>query len=217
MRHMSRVLNLYRDQPMGIRLFVRTRHLLCPMERIEELLSREGRILEVGCGHGLFANLLAVASPMRNVLGVDPAPAKIQVAEQSASSLANVSYCCGYVADVAESGFDAVAILDVLYLLPPEDKQEVVRRCFELLRPGGVLMLKANDTAPRWKYQVTVLQEKVMTGLRLTMSGHGLHFHSREQNAALLREAGFTVERVVDLSSWLPYPHVALVARRPGG
>ena len=215
MRDTSRILELYRDQPMGIRLFVRARHLLCPMKRIEELLPREGRVLEVGCGHGLFTNLLAVASPGRSVLGVDPAPAKIQVAEQAGSALPNVSYRHGYIADVAEDGFDAVAILDVLYLLPPADKQDVVRRCFELLRPGGVLILKTNDTAPRWKYRITVLQEQAMTGLRLTMGGYGLHFYSRDQNAALLRESGFTVERIVSLNSWLPYPHVAFVARRP--
>lgn len=212
---MSRVLDLYHDQPLGIRLFVRTRHLLCPMARIERLVPREGRILEVGCGHGLFTNLLAVASPARSVLGVDPAPVKIQVAEQVGAPLPNVAFRRGYVAEVAEEGFDAAAILDVLYLLPPADKREVLRCCFERLRPGGMLILKANDTAPRWKYEVTVLQEKIMTGLRLTMGGHGLHFFSRDQNAELLRDAGFTVERILGLNSWLPYPHVAFVARRP--
>ena len=216
MHNAARVLGLYRDQTMGIRLFVRARHLLCPMERIEVLLPREGRVLEVGCGHGLFTNLLAVASPGRSVLGVDPAPAKIQVAERAALSLPNVSYQNGYVADVPEYGFDAVAILDVLYLLPPADKEDVVRRCFELLRPGGVFILKTNDTAPRWKYRITILQEQAMTGLRLTMGGHGLHFYSQDQNTALLHAADFVVERIVELNSWLPYPHVAFVARRPG-
>jgi hypothetical protein len=42
--------------------------------------------------------------------------------------------------------------------------------------------------------------------------GHGLHFLSREQNAALLELAGFKPRTVV-LESWLPYPHVMFVSR----
>ena len=50
-----------------------------------------------------------------------------------------------------------------------------------------------------------------MTGVGLTM-GHGLYFLSREQNAELLRLAGFE-PRLVDLNTWLPYPHVMFVSR----
>jgi hypothetical protein len=43
--------------------------------------------------------------------------------------------------------------------------------------------------------------------------GHGeLHFFSREQNASLLELAGFRPQ-LVDLNTWLPYPHVMFVSR----
>jgi 2-polyprenyl-6-hydroxyphenyl methylase/3-demethylubiquinone-9 3-methyltransferase len=186
--------------------------LLAPIARVLAAVPSRGRLLDVGCGHGLFANAAALGSPDRQVLGVDPSGAKITVARSSAAGLTNVRYVQGNVQDVDETGFDAISIMDVLYLLPIEEKLAVLRACRERIAPDGVLILKANDTRPPWKYRVARLQEQAMTTLKLTM-GHGdLYFMSREQNAGLLELAGFRPV-IVDLNSWLPYPHVMFVSR----
>lgn len=208
---LRRALGRYRGQPLGIRGFVLARHLLAPLARVLAAMPPSGRILDVGCGHGLFANALALGSPERRVLGVDPSGAKIRVARASSAGLPNVRYVQGTVQDVEERGFDAISILDVLYLLPFEEKLALLRACRERIARDGVLVLKTNDTRPAWKYRVARLQEEMMTGLGLTM-GHGLYFLSRQQNAALLELAGFR-PRIVDLRSWLPYPHVMFVSR----
>jgi 2-polyprenyl-6-hydroxyphenyl methylase/3-demethylubiquinone-9 3-methyltransferase len=208
---LRRSLQRYRRQPLGIRGFVLARHFLAPMARILDAMPASGRLLDVGCGHGLFANALALGSPDREVLGVDPSPAKIEIAQQSATGLPNVRYRQGRVQDLEDTGFDGISILDVLYLLPVEEKLAVLRACRERISPDGVLVLKTNDTSPSWKYRVARLQEQAMTGVGLTM-GRGLYFLSREQNAALLRRAGFE-PRIVDLNTWLPYPHVMFVSR----
>lgn len=206
-----RSLGRYAGQPLGIRGFVLARHLLAPLARVLAAVPPRGRLLDVGCGHGLFANAAALGSPERDVLGVDPSGAKISVARASSAGLANVRYLQGTVQAVAEHGFDAITILDVLYLLPLEEKLAVLRACRERIASDGVLILKTNDTRPPWKYRVARLQEEAMTGLGLTM-GHGLYFLGREQNAGLLELAGFR-PTVVDLNNWLPYPHVMFVSR----
>ncbi|MFN8635632.1 MAG: class I SAM-dependent methyltransferase [Chloroflexota bacterium] len=207
-----RSLGCYAGQPLGIRGFVLARHLLAPMARIAAAVPPSGRILDVGCGHGLFANALALGSSAREVLGVDPSGAKIAVARASAAGIRNLQYQRGTVQEIEARDFAAITILDVLYLLPIEEKLAVLRACRERLRPDGVLIVKTNDTRPAWKYRVARLQEQVMTGIGLTM-GHGeLYFFSREQNANLLELAGFRPE-FVDLNSWLPYPHVMFVSR----
>ncbi|MBA2447045.1 MAG: class I SAM-dependent methyltransferase [Chloroflexi bacterium] len=208
---LQRSLQRYRRLSPGIRAFVRARLLLAPLAEILGRLPSGGRILDVGCGHGLFANALALGSPTRVVVGVDPAPAKIVVAIASAEGLPNVRFVRGTVEDLDERDFDAIVILDVLYLLRVERKLAVLRACRERLATGGVLVLKTNDTRPRWKYRVAYLQERLMTGLGLTR-GQGLYFLSREQNAALLELAGFQPKTVV-LRSRLPYPHVLFLAR----
>ena len=205
-------LGRYRGQPLGIRGFVLARHILAPLARVMDAMPASGRILDVGCGHGLFANALGLGSPAREVLGVDPSGAKIAVARASSSGVSNVHFQQGLVQDIQEGEFDGISILDVLYLLPVEEKLAVLRACRERISPNGVLVLKTNDTRPPWKYRVARLQEQLMTGLGLTL-GHGeLHFMSREQNAGLLELAGFQ-PRIVDLNNWLPYPHVMFVCR----
>jgi 2-polyprenyl-3-methyl-5-hydroxy-6-metoxy-1,4-benzoquinol methylase len=205
-------LGRYNGQPLGIRGFTVARHILAPLARVLDAMPASGRMLDVGCGHGLFANALALGSASREVLGVDPSGSKISVARASSNGLPNVRYQQGLVQDVQDGTFDGISILDVLYLLPVEEKLAVLRACRERISPNGVLVVKTNDTRPPWKYRVARLQEQLMTGLGLTM-GHGeLHFMSREQNAGLLELAGFH-PRIVDLNNWLPYPHVMFVSR----
>lgn len=205
-------LGRYKGQSLPIQGFVRVRHLLAPLARVLDAMPDSGRMLDVGCGHGLFANAMALGSAQRQVLGVDPSGAKIAVARGSSAGLPNVRFEQGLVQDVQERDFDGISILDVLYLLPIEEKLAVLRACRERISPNGVLVLKTNDTRPPWKYRVARLQEQLMTGLGLTL-GHGeLHFMSREQNAGLLELAGFQ-PRIVDLNNWLPYPHVMFVSR----
>ena len=217
---LRRSLARYDRQPLGIRAFVRARHVLAPLARVLAAVPPAGRVLDVGCGHGLFTNALALGSPARAVLGIDPSGVKVNVARASAAddprlgipSIPNVGYEQGVVQDVAERGFDAITILDVLYLLPLDEKRAVLRACRERIAPDGVLVLKTNDTRPAWKYRVARLQEHLMTGIGLTLGGHGLHFLGREENAALLEEAGFAPRTVV-LPTLLPYPHVMFVSR----
>jgi 2-polyprenyl-6-hydroxyphenyl methylase/3-demethylubiquinone-9 3-methyltransferase len=208
---MARALALYAREAPGVRLHVHARHWLCPIERIAAYVPTAGRVLDVGCGHGLFGNLLALGSPAREVVGVDPMATKIAVAQRVARGLPNARYEQGCAADAPDGPYDVITILDVLYLLPRPAKLALLQQCRELLAPGGLLLLKTNDRKPRWKYLWARFEEQAMTTLGLT-EGEGLYFLNAAQNRALLGLAGFDAE-VVRLDSWLPYPHVLFVAR----
>ncbi|MHB1162116.1 MAG: class I SAM-dependent methyltransferase [Chloroflexota bacterium] len=207
----SRALRLYDDHPPGIRTFVRTRHLLCPLSAVEQQVPERGRILDLGCGHGLFSALMAVASPERSILGVDPSAAKIDTAARLSSKLPNVEFRRGTVDDCLGDRLAAITIVDVLYLLPRPEKLRILQRCRELLAPEGRLILKTNDTHPAWKYRWARLQEVIMTRLGLTLSTGGLYFLSCAETMELLRQVGFQDVRVHHLPTLLPYPHTLFV------
>ncbi|MBI4495172.1 MAG: class I SAM-dependent methyltransferase [Chloroflexi bacterium] len=205
-------LRLYEGESPGIRLFVRARHLLAPLEQIAASVPPQGNVLDVGCGHGLFSLLLALVWPDRHILGVDPSPAKIEVARRVGRALPNVEFRLGSVEAAGERAFQAVALLDVLYLLPPEQKLRLLRGCRQALAPSGVLLVKTNDTHPAWKFALTRFQEWAMTSLGLTLGHGGLSFQPCEANRQLLRQAGFDAQ-VRHLRHWSPYPHVLFTAR----
>lgn len=66
-------LALYAGASAAARVHVRVRWHSCPFRAIAEEVPRAGRILEVGCGHGLLAAFLALESRARTVRGIDVA------------------------------------------------------------------------------------------------------------------------------------------------
>ena len=76
-------LRAYRTAPLGDRLHVLVRWFELPVPPVVEELPDAGRVLEVGCGHGLFSRYLAERSPGLHVHGVDIDADKIAVATAS--------------------------------------------------------------------------------------------------------------------------------------
>lgn len=210
---MRDALRLYARQTSVVRLFVRLRHFLSPLEALEKLVPGEGRILDLGCGHGLFTNYMALRAPSRDILGVDPSPAKIKVAKTTESMVPNVRYLPGSIEDVAEnSRFDAITIVDVLYLLPVAEQQKILVACHQLLADAGVLVLKTQDTRPWWRYWWTCVQESIMVGTGMT-HGSGLHFLPAEKSREMLEAAGFTVAQNT-LPSRIFYSNIVFICRK---
>jgi len=113
-------------------------------------LPSGGRILEIGCGRGLLCTYLALSRPTRSVLGVDIDPARIGQAQQVARTLPNLDLDYG----VAESGrvpagpWDAILVVDMLYLLPVAQQRELLTAAAAELAPGGLVLVKEMSAAP---------------------------------------------------------------------
>jgi 2-polyprenyl-6-hydroxyphenyl methylase/3-demethylubiquinone-9 3-methyltransferase len=184
------------------------------MDAVLERAPSAGRLLEVGCGHGLFANAAALAHPGLEVLGIDPDPQKIRWAEATVDARANVRFRCQGLADVAERDFDAVAVLDVLYLVPRAEWPPFLQGLRARLRPGGRLLLKDVEPRPRWKFYRCLAQETVSLRLLGITHGNTFAFADRAEMEALLREAGFGEVRVAGLGAGYLTPHVLYEATR---
>jgi len=94
--------------------------------------------LEIGCGTGAFARVLAGRS--RHVFGLDLSPEMIRIARARSTGLANLDY---QVADVLEwpfplEQFDCIASIATLHHLPLDLMLEKMKAA---LKPGGVLLI----------------------------------------------------------------------------
>ncbi|MGH7178582.1 MAG: class I SAM-dependent methyltransferase [Tepidisphaeraceae bacterium] len=208
-------LRCYRDESLFLRLFTRGRHWLCPMRQVARHVPLSARVLDVGCGFGLFANLLATGSPQRRITGVEPDPGRLVVARRSSSDFPQIDYVDGLVQDIRPESakFDVVTILDVLYLLPDDLKMSVLRHVRSLMRdPASRLLLKTNDTRPFWKYAVVRAEEWLMVQALAFTHGGQIHFRGQADYLRMLREAGFEAE-VHKIDGWRPVPHRLFVAR----
>ena len=206
-------IRLYSEQSLLARLHIKMRHLLSPLELVEGWVPEAGSILDLGCGHGLFTNYMALKAPSRNILGVDPAPEKIKVAQKTEAKIPNVSYLLGSIEDISKDRlFDAITIVDVLYLLPEAEQMKILKACCQLISDSGILVLKTQDTEPRWRYLWTRIQESLMVGIGLT-HGKGLHFIPAAKMRQLLEKAGFQTE-CHRLPSRMFYSNIVFICRK---
>lgn len=102
-------------------------------------------VLDLGCGPGVSAFVLADALPNARVDGVDLAEKMIARAKRhharSFASLHNVRFHVGDATalDWPDESFDLAVGHSFLYLVP--DRPAVLRQARRVLRPGGVLVL----------------------------------------------------------------------------
>lgn len=210
------MLALYRRAPRRIRAFLKGRILLSDMEFIERHVPATGRIIDLGCGHGLFANLMALRGPGREVIGMDLDAARIAVADSTAAGRANIRFFCGDATQSSLPDCDAITIVDVLYLLPASAQREILAGCARRLRPGGLLVWKAQERRPRWKYAWTYFQELLTTGAGLIRGKRGrFHFMDRGEALAAIAAAGMT-GRAVPMPSRRPYTDILYLGEKPG-
>jgi 2-polyprenyl-3-methyl-5-hydroxy-6-metoxy-1,4-benzoquinol methylase len=195
----------YRDRSAGTRLHILIRYLTCPFGRLLEAVPARARsILEVGAGHGLFSSLVA-ARGLRAV-AVEPDVRKI-------GRVKGVRYVAAFDQAV-EGRFDVVAIVDVLYAIPIAVWDDILRRAWERLTPGGVLLVKEMDPDAKWKNRWNAFQELVsMRLLRITLA-ETFNYESREAFAARLERAGFSEVTSKRIDFGYPHPHVLYAATK---
>ncbi|MFG3409696.1 class I SAM-dependent methyltransferase [Streptomyces sp. NPDC048142] len=112
----------------------------------EEFEAR--RVLDIGCGTGVFALLLADRGI--EVVGVDPAPASIDVARSKPGS-ERVRWICGDATDLPPLRVDlATMTANVAQAIAdPQTWQMTLLAAYEALRPGGHLVFETRDPARR--------------------------------------------------------------------
>ncbi len=105
---------------------------------LRQLPASCGTCLEIGCGAGSFARLLASRS--ERVLAVDLSPQMIRLAQQQSGGYPNIEYRVADVLqmDLAEGTFDGIASIATLHHLPMET---MLVKMSGALRTGGVLLV----------------------------------------------------------------------------
>jgi 2-polyprenyl-3-methyl-5-hydroxy-6-metoxy-1,4-benzoquinol methylase len=211
------VLSLYHGAPLAVRAHVWGRWATCPFRRVAASVPARGRILEVGCGYGLFACHLALDSPPRTVLGVDVDVRKIvhaqRAAERARGRGAHAEFHLAPPGDVPDGPWDAVVIVDVLYLLDADAQHGLLHTCARQLALGGVLVVKEMATSPRWKARWNELQETLAVRVLRITAGEEMTFLEPRLVAGWMAEDGLAVHHEA-VDRGYPHPHHLIVGAR---
>ncbi len=150
------------------------------------------RLLDLGCGGGIFAEAAARAGA--KVTGCDISPAAIEIAKtHAAENHIAVCYRAGG-ADLSESGqYDAVSCLEMLE--HADDPAGAVADAAAMLKPGGIALFSTINRTPRAFAMIVVGLECV-----LKILPHGTHdykkFITPRELAEMCGACGLSVRRV---------------------
>ena len=178
---------------------------LCAVSRVlfQALIAAAGvqpgqRVLDVGCGTGYFARLLAQAvDPEGLVEGIDPSPEMITYASRKGGRARNCHFQVGTAEslDFPAEHFDVVVSSLVMHHLPEDLQVPALREMRRLLRPGGKLLV-AEAQIPRHDLGWHLLA--VITG-RFRMARMVPHLEP------LAAQANFAEIRSGEAPPWLRY------------
>lgn len=180
------------------------------LEEIGQFLPAGAKVLEVGCGFGLFSLYFGRSRPDLQIHGFDIDEGRIATAEEVRRRLGiqNVTFAVGDARDAElPDGVDAFYMLDILHHLPHDAAAHLIRMCHDRLQPGGVLVVKDVDTRPRYKMAFTWLLDVIMT------KGERPEYWNRRELRRELMDAGFDVFTYAMIDA-LPYPHQLFVCTR---
>lgn len=193
----------YPQASLGTRLFIQLRWRLTPYLKMAALLPKEGKVLDLGCGHGLLAFALAMDSPSRQVLGVDHDEARIAAANNAIQSALrnsqetkpNLNFAVGNILKPPQATYRGITLIDVMHYFEPSLQKQILNQAFSMLEAQGVLLVREVD--PKGKGLASAfnqLYEKVATTTGFTQAEkEGLHFRTPKGWTELLESVGFEV------------------------
>lgn len=143
--------DLYRSAPARARTLQGLRPYICPFEDLIRWIPEEGRLLDVGCGAGLFLGLGGQARPRVTGVGFDADAEAVAAAQGMARAHfpdGRIAFRHSAVGDPWPEGpFDLVSMIDVLHHIPPPAQRGAILQAYGHVAPGGLFLYK--DMAER--------------------------------------------------------------------
>lgn len=205
--NITKLKQLYR-KPGYVSAFVKWRCWHTPYTLIEKFTPKEGLIIDMGCGYGLFSNFLALTSEKRNIIGIDLSDRKMKYADKG---LLNVSFKTGNIMNSGWAGskYKAIVLIHLLHHLSSfEQQEELLKICYRNLDKEGIVLVLEIDEKPLWKFSFTKLVDNV------AYPGGKFYFRSSSEFVSIFKSTGFGNVRVIQANEGVPLSHVLYVAEK---
>jgi 2-polyprenyl-3-methyl-5-hydroxy-6-metoxy-1,4-benzoquinol methylase len=204
-KFLSKIVDAY-DSTV-IRAYSKARFTIININILQMLglcLRGKRRILDVGCGFGLFGCYFSAMYPEITYCGYDLNQQRINTARRAAAKLGlqNVSFHCSDARELKiDDEYDAVMMVDLLHHIDNDAKHNLLEICASHLADDGRLIIKDVTTHPFPKIAFTWALDVLMTrGFEMWYWNEKRFYQELSQH--------FNRVEMYPIVDWLPYPHV---------
>ena len=177
------------------------------LEKTQEYLSKNMRLLEVGCGTGMTACLHA--PHVKHVHATDISPAMVEIAKNRAmtDNIANISFevCSTSTLSVEDESQDVILAMSLLHLI--ENPTDALGELRKKLKPGGLFISSTICLGDKMKLLRFILPLMRLVGFAPDI----VHFFEKDKLLDIIQRQGFSIEY-----KWQPSEKAALfiIARK---
>lgn len=187
-------------------VFAKIRFWTGSFVQLEKMIPKTGKILDLGCGYGIFANYLALCSAKRKIIGVDTDLGKIKFADRG---IPNVSFSIGDATEMKFKNLDCIILHDVLHHLESfKQQKKLIKDCRDMLSKKGILLIVEVDNFSLWKLALGRMTDFVL------YKGEPVYYLYKKQITDLLEE--YFGKNKISSKRLLrnPFPQVAYICKK---
>lgn len=183
-----------------VSLFTNIRFWTGSFRQIERVVPKRGKIIDLGCGYGIFTNFIGLCSPKRKIIGIDMDGDKISYADRG---LSNVTFRIGDATKMGIRNLTAIILMDVLHHLESYKAQEqLIQKATRLLAPYGKLIISEVDSGPMWKLILARIADFLL------YPNQSVHYGYRKKLLPILEQYFGKQNIKVTTLKHNPFPHI---------
>lgn len=186
-------------------VFTRIRFFTAPYFRLSEFVPKQGSIIDLGSGYGIFANILGLLSPSRQVIGLDLDKYK---SDHAVALSPNVKFQYGDITKTNIPPTDCILLIHVLHHLNSFEEQEVLlKACWSQLKSGGKLVIAEIDQKPPIKFFLTQIAD------HLLYPGDTIYYRFPEKMLPLLEKLNGKIQ-MLSMHEKTPFSHITYIVTK---
>lgn len=192
----QRFLNIYRPY-------------ICPFHRLISFVPQGSKVLDIGCGAGLFLNLLTYSGKVKKAVGIDANKNVIKVALAALNTIGEKNNVVFEHRQV-ESGlpslkFDVVSMIDVVHHIKPDHQQFAIKSATSRVSEKGLFLYKDISSSSLWRAWANRLHD-------IILARQWINYVNENDIVSWMAEEGFKLEHRETINMWW-YGHELMLFR----
>lgn len=207
----KQTISLYSDS-FWKNIFSYIRFWDAPYVELEQIIPKKGKVIDLGCGEGIFANFLAISSSKRQIYGVELDKNRVKHANKK---IKNTKFINGDITKESIPKADAIILIHVLHHLNSLDEQEeLLKKCIKKLSKNGSLVIAEIEPNGSLKYFTTWFTDHFLVPWLFEKRFYSeIYFRKAKEWKSLLKKLGYK-SQIVLADQGKPFSHVILVSKK---